>query len=446
MIGAGLFRATLAAAKEVGRLDAPADQKSREFFKQNPQLGRRDRNFISETIFDILRHRRRYSHWCSSLGGNAERGLVLASMVRRQQFFAHEGSVDAVAPYVKPLELTTRDQEWLRNLLAQPASLEAQIRPQVVLSLPDWAFDLLTKEYGAQATEKIGAAALIAAPLDLRVNTLKTTTEKVQANLKQFGIDALPIPWLTDSLRVHGKPALDKTDSFLQGEFEVQDAGSQWLAHAVDAKRGQTVVDFCAGAGGKTLALAASMRNTGQIYAVDISAIRLNRLRPRLARSGVTNVQPLLIDTEHDAKLKRLKQRADRVLVDAPCSGSGTWRRNPDLKWRQQAAGLANLQDQQVSILSAAAQLVRPNGHLIYSTCSLFPTENKRVIERFFEDPVHAAQFELHSEALKHPVTQQIGASAQLLPSELDADGFFVCVLRRKVAPKAMVAGTLEKE
>ncbi len=436
LIGSGLFKATLAAVKEVGRLDAPADMMTRDFFVRNRQIGRRDRHWISETIFDILRNRRLYSHWTSSLGGAPERSFVLTSMFNRGEF-ANEG----VQAYVKPLELTVRDQEWLTSMQAQrddANAASAPLRPQVQASLPDWAYDLMVSDHGEKATLAIGMAALKPAPLDLRINTGKATLEQVQANLAAAGIQAEVISWLPNALRVQGKPALDKTTSFQNGEFEVQDAGSQWLAQVVNAKRGQTVVDFCAGAGGKTLALADMMRNSGQIYALDISAARLNRMRPRLARSGATNVQPMLLDSENDPKLKRFNKKADCVLVDSPCSGSGTWRRNPDLKWRQQMGGLPSLQEQQLSILTAASMMVRPGGRLIYSTCSLFSVENRVIAKRFLEKQAKAGQdFEFAVEAVQHPITLEKSSQAQLLPHEVDADGFYVCVFSRKTEVKA---------
>lgn len=438
VVGSGLFKATVEAAKWVGQLDAPADSKMRDFFVRNKHLGRRDRYWIAETVFDILRNRRRYSHYHSSLGGPVDRALVLASMVERRQFF---GEIEG---YIKPLELTVRDVEWLRNVMGSGALvstgnaranplLAVPLKAQVRFSVPDWAYQLLEEQYGPEEASELAAAALRPAPLDLRVNTLKADPDSVIAGLTAAQIPVEVIPWLSSGLRVQGKPALDKTDAFNQGWFEVQDAGSQWLSQVVGAKRGQTVVDFCAGAGGKTLAMAAQMRNTGQIYAVDVSAVRLQRMRPRLARAGVTNVQPMLIDSELDPKLKRLRARADRVLVDAPCSGSGTWRRNPDLKWRQKEAGMASLQEQQLAILKAAAQLVRPGGVLLYSTCSLFDRENGQIIQRFLNDPEFVGLFDATEPKLPIPNadTNPDGSAVQLLPHRLDSDGFFVQALTR---------------
>jgi len=173
------------------------------------------------------------------------------------------------------------------------------------------------------------------APLDLRVNALADKREDVRRELELAGLHSQPTPYSPWGLRLQGKPAINKLDAFARGAVEVQDEGSQLLALLLDAKRGEMVVDFCAGAGGKTLAIGAAMRNTGRLYAFDTSAHRLDALKPRLARSKLSNVHPAAIAHERDERIKRLAGKIDRVIVDAPCSGLGTLRRNPDLKWRQ---------------------------------------------------------------------------------------------------------------
>ena len=184
-------------------------------------------------------------------------------------------------------------------------------------------------------------------------------------------------------MRIAGRPALHKLEVFLRGDVEVQDEGSQLLALLTGAKRGEMVVDFCAGAGGKTLALGAEMRNTGRLYAFDTSGHRLAAQRPRLARSGLSNVHPVQIAHERDERIKRLAGKIDRVLVDAPCSGLGTLRRNPDLKWRQSPKSIAEMRVKQGAILASAARLVKPGGRLVYATCSLLAVENEEVAAEF---------------------------------------------------------------
>jgi 16S rRNA (cytosine967-C5)-methyltransferase len=221
------------------------------------------------------------------------------------------------------------------------------------------------------------------APLDLRVNALTDKREDVRHDLQLAGIAARPTPYSPWGLRVDGKPALTRLDAFARGAIEVQDEGSQLLALLTDARRGQMVVDFCAGAGGKTLALGAAMRNTGRLYAFDVSAHRLDNLKPRLARSKLSNVHPAAIAHERDERIKRLAGKIDRVIVDAPCSGLGTLRRNPDLKWRQSPQSVAELVAKQAAILESAARLLKPGGRIVYATCSLLRAENEEIAAAF---------------------------------------------------------------
>src|SRR5690606_18411935 len=212
------------------------------------------------------------------------------------------------------------------------------------------------------------------------------------------GIPAESTPYSPWGLRVPGKPALNRGDAFTRGDIEVQDEGSQLLVLLTDAKRGEMVVDFCAGAGGKTLALGAAMRSTGRLYAFDPSGHRLAAMKPRLARSGLSNVHPAQIAHERDERIKRLAGKIDRVLVDAPCSGLGTLRRNPDLKWRQSPQSVDELRAKQAAILGSAARLVKRGGRLVYATCSLLEEEDEAIALAFTEaqagdfKPIPAAQ------------------------------------------------------
>ena len=212
---------------------------------------------------------------------------------------------------------------------------------------------------------------------------MKSRRENAQAALAQAGIEAAPTPYSPLGLRVAGRPALQQLALFKSGEIEVQDDGSQLLGFLVAPRRTDMVVDFCAGAGGKTLLLGALMRSQGRVYAFDVSPARLAKLKPRLARSGLSNVQPVLIQNERDTHVKRLAGKIDRVLVDAPCSGLGTLRRNPDLKWRQRAEGIGELAAKQARILASAATLLKPGGRLVYATCSVLPEENEAIVEAF---------------------------------------------------------------
>ena len=342
----------------------PADTALRRFFREHPEMGRRDRAGVAETVFDVLRNRRLYAHLAQSGDGPIAQRLAAVSRVRRGLPVRSERA-DGAPP------------AWLaRARDIDPATLPFAIR----FSLPDW---LAAAIEGRPDAAALAGALLEPAPLDLRVNGARGDREAAIAALAQDGIEAEPLAIAPLALRVKGKPALETSRAFTEGLVEVQDAGSQLLAMLVGPKRGQTVVDLCAGAGGKTLAMAAAMRSTGQVFACDISAPRLMRLRPRLQRAGATNVQPMAIDSERDPKLDRLAGRADAVLVDAPCSGTGTLRRNPDLKWRGDPTALGRLLEQQQAILEAGARLVKPGGALVYATCSLLPEENERQAERF---------------------------------------------------------------
>ncbi|MBC7503021.1 MAG: RsmB/NOP family class I SAM-dependent RNA methyltransferase, partial [Herminiimonas sp.] len=270
------------------------------------------------------------------------------------------------------------------------------------------------------------------APLDLRVNTVKAKREEVIEALATAPILCEPTPYSQLGIRVVKKPALQNLPLFQSGAIEVQDEGSQLLSLVVGAKRGEMVVDFCAGAGGKTLALGAAMRNTGRLYAFDISEKRLTKLKPRLARSGLSNVHPVQIAHENDAKIKRLAGKIDRVLVDAPCSGLGTLRRNPDVKWRQTQEGLAELNVKQTAILSSAARLVKQGGRLVYATCSLLDEENEAIVTQFLaahEDFVLVPMKEVLAE---QKVELDMQDYLKLMPHLHQTDGFFAAVLERR--------------
>lgn len=362
--------------------EKPADRTLSEFFRSNRSLGRRDRSMIADRIFDTLRQRRLYAHLAESGAG---------SLPRRMALIADDAQASAVAGGgARLMKAEPAEQRWLEQLNRIDRSTLA---PAVRYSLPDWLMSSLEAQTVPEGLDTLAALLLEPAQLDIRANLLKTDAASLREKLAEESVNVAPFEDETLAapgfgLRVTGHPAFERLQAFADGLFEVQDAGSQWVVHKAGARRGQTVVDFCAGAGGKTLALAAMMRNSGQIYACDTSLPRLSRLKPRLARSGATNVQPMHIESEQDKKLRRIWGRADLVLVDAPCSGTGTLRRNPDLKWRQQPADLARMNKLQRSILDAAAKLLKPGGRLVYVTCSLLVSENESLALSFEEGDV----------------------------------------------------------
>jgi 16S rRNA (cytosine967-C5)-methyltransferase len=302
-------------------------------------------------------------------------------------------------------------------------------------NLPKWLFDKFVAQFGEAETLALADALNQPAPLDLRVNSIKATRDEVVAKLAEAPILAEPMPYAPLGLRVLKKPALQNLPLFKDGAIEVQDEGSQVLSQIVGAKRGEMVVDFCAGAGGKTLALGALMRNTGRLYAFDISEKRLAKLKPRMARSGLSNVHPVLIAHERDAKIKRLAGKIDRVLVDAPCSGLGTLRRNPDVKWRQKVEAIAEMQEKQASILAGAARLLKGGGRLVYATCSLLNEENDFIVEQFLAAHPDFVLVPMHKVLAEQKIELEMGDYLKLLPHKHQTDGFFAAVLERKPMP-----------
>jgi 16S rRNA (cytosine967-C5)-methyltransferase len=303
-------------------------------------------------------------------------------------------------------------------------------------NLPEWIAEPLQRALGSEFREWV-ASTEAPAPLDLRVNLLKARRDEVIARLGAEGVEALPTPWSPIGLRVPGKPSLQRSPVFAGGLVEVQDEGSQLLALVLGARRGETVVDFCAGAGGKTLAIGAQMRNTGRLYAFDVSGHRLAQLRPRLERSGLSNVHPTQIAHERDGHVERLAGKVDRVLVDAPCTGIGTLRRHPDLKWRQTPEELAAVAPRQRAILAAAARLLKPGGRLVYATCSVLQAENEAVAQDF--DARFGPSFErrpvlesLQRAQIERPEALVSGPDLRLWTHRHGTDGFFAALWQRR--------------
>jgi len=396
----------------------PADVQLSGFFRDAHKLGQRERAFVAELVYGVLRHLRTLQTLTEH---PTPRRLALAWLARYGGW-----NMRQFAGVVK-------DPAWLQPVKAADAStLEEAVR----LELPDWLLPRLSEQYGAHLPALCEALSR-PAPLDLRVNTLKMDREAVLTALRAEGITAEPTPLSPLGIRLAGKPALQRHPLFTEGAVEVQDEGSQLLGLLLAPRRGEMVCDFCAGAGGKTLALGALMHNSGRLYAFDVAEKRLNNLKPRLARSGLSNVHPQLLSDEHDSRLKRLVGKFDRVLVDAPCSGLGTLRRNPDLKWRQSAESVSQLTAKQTSILASASRLVKPGGRLVYATCSLLREENEDIVMAFLAaspeftllpvDDVLAAQ--RLGQNLAIPLTTN--ETLRLDPVRHGTDGFFAAVLAR---------------
>lgn len=411
---AGQLAALADAIAAVWPLSVPADAALRDFFRHHRQLGARDRAFIAEGVFAVLRRRRSLAIYAAS---TAPRALAIAASMRE------------LGVSLRELEsaLEVGEQAWARELRPRKPALS----PAEAADLPDWLWDALGEALPAER-DALARAWLTPAPLDLRINPFKTTRDAALAALAAEGIRAAPTPYSPVGIRLAGKPMLQQHPLFTSGAVEVQDEGSQLICFLVAPKRAEMIVDFCAGAGGKTLLLGALMRSQGRLYAFDISPRRLANLKPRLARSGLSNVHPVRIVDERDAHIRRLAGKIDRVLVDAPCTGFGTLRRNPDLKWRQAPTALAELAAKQARLLAAAAPLVKPGGRLVYATCSVLPAENEMIVEGFLAAHPEFALADATAELARAGIALDAGRLLHLYPHRHGCDGFFAAVLERE--------------
>jgi 16S rRNA (cytosine967-C5)-methyltransferase len=410
--------------REMLRFDAAADAVLSRHLRARPQLGQRDRQILADTVYQVLRHLRllrALAESDDSIGGAIELRLTVLGW---------QGDARSLREALTPEQF-----DWRKRLLEQDA---LRLPEAVRWSLPDWLDAALRSAYGDEFPA-LAQALLRPAPLDLRVNVLKTRREAVIDAFGRLAIPAQPTRYSPWGVRLEGKPALQNLTLFRDGWVEVQDEGSQLLALLLAPRRGEMVVDFCAGAGGKTLALGAMMRSTGRLYAFDVAEYRLAKLKPRLLRSGLSNVYPVVIAHERDDRVRRLAGKVDRVLVDAPCSGLGTLRRNPDLKWRQTPDDVAEMVAKQAAILQAASTLLKPGGRLVYATCSLLPAENAEVVDAFlaahpeFERVPAGAILEQQGVAAAELAPQ---GDLRLLPHRHGTDGFYAAVLQRH-APAA---------
>jgi len=405
------------------KLDHPADAIVSRFFRDNRGLGPRERATLAETVYTVLRKKNLFDHFAPSGSGPKERRLAILGFYGPGDFLRSA--------------LSEQEINWLDQC--------EKIKPQDLMerhrhNLPDWLVQPLKDQLGDgfwPLVESFNKGA----GLDLRVNTFKAKRDDVQKALAASGIKAVATPYSPWGLRIAGKPALNKHEAFVRGDFEVQDEGSQLLAMLLDAKRGEMVVDFCAGAGGKTLAIGAAMRSTGRLYAFDTSAGRLDAFKSRLARSGLSNVHPAAIAHERDDRVKRLSGKIDRVLVDAPCTGLGTLRRNPDLKWRQDVKAVEEMAVKQAAILQSAARLVKSGGRLVYATCSVLPQENEAIAQAFSQanpdfEPMETGEVLAGLKVAQAAELCSGGDTGQrylrLWPHKHQTDGFFAAVWQRK--------------
>jgi len=410
-VSAALMRHAEAAAAELLRLTAPADQTLSAYFRTHRNLGQKDRAFVAETAFAVLRRKRSLE----SAAGSAEpAALVVAALVRVLGFSGRvlDGLVDP-------------------DLLAKLRAASKDVPDAVRADLPDWLWQRIEAQHGREEAMRIAQGLLNPAPLDLRANLARTTRDDVLARLQHDGIEAHATKYAPAGVRLAGKPAINNHALFGDGLIEVQDEGSQILAWLVAPRRGEMIADYCAGAGGKTLALAMLMRGSGRVYAMDVSAKRLAALSPRAARAQVSNIHPLALSGDNDARAKRLAGKLERVLVDAPCSGFGTLRRNPDLKWRHGPTAIDELAQKQARILQAAARLVKHGGRLVYATCSILQEENEAVVDAFQRGAPDFKPLSCAALLAAQKIPLDTGERLRLWPHVHGTDGFFAAAFER---------------
>lgn len=397
----------------------PADMVLSAFFRKKRQLGGRDRHEIAETVFAAMRHVEKIQTLLPKPHAKPRLAALAALILGR-------------GLSVKAVEELCDEQE--RALLVQLKAARADFNQHIntTAELPLWLTGCLQEQGWTDGQiRSFGYSMMKPAPLDVRVNSLKAKRDSVLAQLQAEGLQAEAVPFSPWGIRLYDKPALNRHPLFLEGMLEVQDEGSQLLALLTGSRRGQVVVDFCAGAGGKTLAIGAMMAGSGRLYAFDVAEKRLANLKPRMVRAGLTNIHPQRIDSEHDGRLLRLQGKVDCVLVDAPCSGLGTLRRNPDLKYRQNQDNIMALCAQQRSILTEAAKLVRVGGRLVYATCSILDKENQQQVQAFLASS-SGWQLESASQLLAAArVNLNTGDFLQLNTEQHGTDGFFAAVLTR---------------
>jgi len=419
---------------EIDGAQRPADAVVSAWFRARRQIGDADRGQILELLQQLQRHHARLGWWLARHGRpDLPRNRLLAwlaldaGLTPEQAAGLFDGSRGA------PAALTGNERALLVKL--QGSAIEHAAMPEEVrVECPAWAIEPLRRRFGAAFGAEM-VALLSAPPLDLRVNPLKSTRETMLAALHDLGLAAEASRLAPYGIRLGQRLSLAGLPMLKTGEVEVQDEGSQLVAMLVDARPGERVVDFCAGAGGKTLAIAAQMQNRGHVVACDVSEPRLERSAERFRRAGFHNIETRPLANETDRWVKRHKGGFDRVLVDAPCTGTGTWRHNPEARWRPQEAGrgLDNLLPLQARILASAARLVKPGGRLVYATCSLLSEENEEQVATFL-----AAHPAFHVVPLGEAAPGLIASGhpdyLSLTPARNDTDGFFAAVLQREAA------------
>jgi 16S rRNA (cytosine967-C5)-methyltransferase len=408
-INDNIVRFTVKLWAQVAEFKQPADVLLSSFFRENRRLGVKERNIIAETIYTILRNYNK-----------------LTAVIQPQQAFMLVGYT-----WLRIMHLSHESFRGLKTLNFN--ALEKLPLPSAtIVELPQWIKERLVLNFSPSELKQLADSLSLPAAVTLRVNTLKTTRDALGAQLAQMGIKTCCTTYSPYGLKLFTRAALQNNELFKDGYFEIQDEASQLAGMLLAPRRGEMIADFCAGSGGKTLLFGMLMRNSGRIYALDVNERRLGNLTPRLARSGLSNVYPQLINNESDTKVKRLSGKMNRVFVDAPCLGLGTLRRNPDLKFRHNETSLIEINQKQSAILSAASKLVKSDGFLVYATCSILREENQDIVEQFLQQNPQFTLIKINAVLGVELPELNDSYFLQLYPHKHDCDGFFACVMHKK--------------
>jgi 16S rRNA (cytosine967-C5)-methyltransferase len=421
----------------VSRSERPADLVANAFFRARRFIGGGDRRAVSERVWGILRRYGQLAWWLDKArhSSRAARAIVLADLILVEGMRLQDVAVLFDGGRYRPAPLDDSEIRALRQM--ENHSLPHPEQPDWVrLNVQEWVAPHLKEAYGEAWGREI-AALDTPPPVDLRVNRLKASVAEAQAALQREGVETEAMRYAPNGLRLKRRLSVVAGDAFQSGLVEVQDEGSQIVAALVDGKPGMQVADYCAGAGGKTLAIAAGMNNKGRVVAMDVLETRLDRSAQRLRRAGAYNVERRAIDSDNRKWLKRQKGAFDRVLVDAPCTGTGTWRRNPDGRWTLRPQDLEELVPKQAAILDAASRLVKPGGGLVYATCSVLPAENERQVEAFLQrhpefEIVPVQQLWPETVGTEPPAQAADSPYLRLSPLRHGTDGFFAATMLRK--------------
>ncbi|MGB4107655.1 MAG: RsmB/NOP family class I SAM-dependent RNA methyltransferase [Alphaproteobacteria bacterium] len=416
------IQAVIEIYEKIDAAKIPMDAVVGDYMRHRRYIGSKDRADIAERTYNVMRAWGRLNWWLERAGAEATpRNALIANTVLAEN--ADENKIKDFFDGSKFAPAPLNGEEIALFERFKGKSLDHPDMPEAVrVECPPYYEEALRGYFGADFADELKAMQK-SATLDMRANVFVAPRDKVKALLAKDGVETDDTPFSPWGLRARDKAYLSKTKAFAKGLVEIQDEGSQMIAHVCGAKRGMQVLDFCAGGGGKTLALAAAMERKGRIVAMDMDERRLQKGKERFRKAQVADIVEVrpLSEERHRKWLRRQKETFDIVLCDVPCTGTGTWRRNPDKRWKLYGPGLEELTKTQGEILDKVAGCVKPGGRLVYATCSLLPVENENQVEEFLKR---------HPQFSVSPVDERLGAPfMRLTPRRHNTDGFFAAVL-----------------